>query len=614
MRLRGARDAEPLRADSRGRSGHEPRRTVVHAASEVHIVVAGPRVLPLRRLLVWPACAAALIIAVWVGVAVGLRLAYADRILPGTQMAGLSLGGRSIDDARRLLAYVDAPTSPVVLTAAGKRFVLTARQAGYRLDVEASVERARDAGRGGPLRGLWSTVASLLSARSLEPMSHVDRWRLRARVATIARRVDRRPSDGALIADAHALGGIRATAPSPGRTLDRDAAAAAIVAALHDRQHRPTPLPVEVRAAASSDEVQRLARRARDYLRVPLQLRVPMRLADGTRTLTLSARRAARILALERVPNTDAPGLRLRLGVDRAEVRRLLGGLADELDRDPTDAQISAPARPPLVVDTQGDLRWRPRPANVTVRPSAAGRTLQRAAAAAALSRAVGAGRHTVSLAFTRRDAHVATGPARGVTSLLGTFTTRYPCCQPRVTNIRLIARAVDGSVVLPGERFSLNRATGQRTRADGYVEAPFIADGKIVPSVGGGVSQFSTTLYNAAYFAGLQIDTHRPHSFYIDRYPAGREATLNFPDIDLVWTNDTTSPVLIRATTDATAVTVSLYGADHRRRVRSVAGARIPIAGGDFAIAVTRVVRYRDGRTARQPYTTRYDRPPPPE
>ena len=60
----------------------------------------------------------------------------------------------------------------------------------------------------------------------------------------------------------------------------------------------------------------------------------------------------------------------------------------------------------------------------------------------------------------------------------------------------------------------------GPRTKAKGYQPAPFIADGEIVPDVGGGLSQFSTTMYNAAYFAGLRIDRHRPHSFYIDRYP----------------------------------------------------------------------------------------------
>jgi vancomycin resistance protein YoaR len=231
-----------------------------------------------------------------------------------------------------------------------------------------------------------------------------------------------------------------------------------------------------------------------------------------------------------------------------------------------------------------------------------------------AIADAVRTGSHTVTLAFTRPAARLPTGAARQVTSLLGTFTPRYTCCQPRVTNIRQIAAAVDGTVVLPGERFSLNEAGGERTRAGGYVPAPFIADGKVVDSVGGGVSQFSTTLYNAAYLAGLRIDAHRPHSFYIDRYPPGREATLNFPDIDMAWANDTAAPVLIRTATDETSVVASIYGIDHGRRVRAQTGERRPVSGGAFQITVTRVLRYRDGTSKRQPFTTRYDRPPPPE
>lgn len=179
------------------------------------------------------------------------------------------------------------------------------------------------------------------------------------------------------------------------------------------------------------------------------------------------------------------------------------------------------------------------------------------------------------------------------------------------MTNIGLIADAVDRTVVLPGERFSLNQVAGERTRAAGYVPAPFIADGKIVDSVGGGVSQFSTTLYNAAYLAGLQIDAHRPHSFYISRYPSGREATLNFPDIDMAWTNDTTAPLLIRTATDATSVVASIYGTDHGRRVHLQTGERRPVSGGAFEITVTRVVRYRDKTSKRQPFTTRYEQPP---
>ncbi len=200
---------------------------------------------------------------------------------------------------------------------------------------------------------------------------------------------------------------------------------------------------------------------------------------------------------------------------------------------------------------------------------------------------------------------------ARDVRALIGTFTTYYVAGQPRVKNIQQIAADVDGTVVAPGARFSLNETAGERTEAGGYVEAPYIAEGKIKPSIGGGVSQFSTTLYNAAFFAGLQLDGHRPHSFFIDRYPAGREATLNFPDIDLTWTNDTDAPVLIRTKTDGGAVTVRLYGDNGGRRVRAQTGEREPLAEGDFAITVTRVVRFADGREKREPFTTRYDKPP---
>jgi vancomycin resistance protein YoaR len=170
------------------------------------------------------------------------------------------------------------------------------------------------------------------------------------------------------------------------------------------------------------------------------------------------------------------------------------------------------------------------------------------------------------------------------------------------------MARTVDGTLIPAGGTFSLNGITGQRTKAKGYVEAPFIADNKIEPSIGGGVSQFSTTTYNAAYFAGLQLDAFRAHSLYISRYPPGRESTLNFPDIDLKWTNDTDAPILVRTSYDDAGVTVSLYGDNGGRKVSAKAGDREAADGGDFQITVTRTVRYADGHEAVQPQTTRYE------
>jgi vancomycin resistance protein YoaR len=242
------------------------------------------------------------------------------------------------------------------------------------------------------------------------------------------------------------------------------------------------------------------------------------------------------------------------------------------------------------------------------LRAGRTGVTIDRGAALTAVAAAIRSGSHVVRLPVTRAVPKVTAAQARRIHTLIGTFTTRYEPGQPRVTNIRTMARTVDGTVIAPGAQFSLNGVVGERTKARGYVEAPFIGEGnKIVPSVGGGVSQFSTTTYNAAYFAGLRIDTHQPHSLYISRYPPGREATLDYPGIDLKWTNDTDLPILVRTFTDATSVTVSLYGENGGRRVTARPGPREPLPGGDFQIRVVRTVRYGDGHRTQDAFTTKY-------
>jgi vancomycin resistance protein YoaR len=124
-------------------------------------------------------------------------------------------------------------------------------------------------------------------------------------------------------------------------------------------------------------------------------------------------------------------------------------------------------------------------------------------------------------------------------------------------------------------------------------------------------VSQFATTTLNAAFFAGLQLDLHQPHSFYISRYPPGREATVNYPTIDLRWTNDTGAPILVRAATTATSLTVTLYGRNDRRVVTGVSGPRMPVPSKNFRITVSRVISIPGRPTRRQSFTTTYNKPP---
>lgn len=146
------------------------------------------------------------------------------------------------------------------------------------------------------------------------------------------------------------------------------------------------------------------------------------------------------------------------------------------------------------------------------------------------------------------------------VTEKVGEFTTRHACCQNRVQNIHRIADIVRGIYLTPGESVSLNEYVGRRTRAKGFVAAGAIRSGHLEDEVGGGVSQFATTIFNAAFFAGLDIPVYQAHSLYFSRYPFGREATISHPAPDLVLENTTDHPVLIWTSYTDTSITVTMY------------------------------------------------------
>ena len=116
-----------------------------------------------------------------------------------------------------------------------------------------------------------------------------------------------------------------------------------------------------------------------------------------------------------------------------------------------------------------------------------------------------------------------------------------------------------------------MNKVLGKRTRDRGFVAAPSISGPIHVDSVGGGVSQVATTLFNAAFFAGLRLIAHTPHSFYISRYPKGREATVSWGGPELIFQNDWGAPLLLRLKTTPTSITVWFYSQKLGRRVSSV-------------------------------------------
>jgi vancomycin resistance protein YoaR len=147
-----------------------------------------------------------------------------------------------------------------------------------------------------------------------------------------------------------------------------------------------------------------------------------------------------------------------------------------------------------------------------------------------------------------------------GIVQPVGTFTTRYPAGQDRAINIVRIAEILRGTVIEPGTTFSVNQTTGPRTEAEGFVPGGIIVNGKLSSGVGGGISQYATTLFNAAFFAGLDIPDFMMHTLYISRYPYGREATLAWPTVDLKITNNTPYGILIWSESTPESITVTLY------------------------------------------------------
>ena len=136
---------------------------------------------------------------------------------------------------------------------------------------------------------------------------------------------------------------------------------------------------------------------------------------------------------------------------------------------------------------------------------------------------------------FTTKDAR-----ALGIKEKVSTFTTYYPYAEYRNINIGRAAELVNGTVLKPGETFSLNDTVGERTAENGFTKGFIISNGVFKEDFGGGVSQMATTTFNAMFFAGLEDVEHKPHSFYIDRYPVGREATVAWGAVDLRFKNDT--------------------------------------------------------------------------
>jgi vancomycin resistance protein YoaR len=282
---------------------------------------------------------------------------------------------------------------------------------------------------------------------------------------------------------------------------------------------------------------------------VRVALSAPVRLSIGPTRYRLPRYRLAQLLDL------PADGDRtLRIGGPGAD--RFFGRLNRTVERKPRDADFAIAASNAVRVVPARDGR-------VVDDPTTARNILR--AALQTQNRLAELVVRTAKPRLTTEEAK-----AMHIRELVGAYETIYGGDANRVHNVQLVAHLIDKHLIAPGQEFSFNKATGERTAEKGFLEAPVIINGELQTGLGGGVCQVSTTTFNAAYVAGLKITARTNHALYISHYPLGRDATVNYPDLDLKFVNDTGHWLLVRTFVGSSSLTVALYGSNPHRRVET--------------------------------------------
>jgi hypothetical protein len=508
-------------------------------------------------------------IALLVAVAATIMLlAVQGRALPNTSVSGVPVGRMDRVELTRTLAPIAAERSGarVVLVTPGSQLMLGPERSGMRVDLEATITAVLAHGRDGTPRDVIAAARALRVAQDIPFTVVVDEPAVASWVAELALDFDRAESVGDLVIEPDGTD-VRVIGPEGSQRILQEDTTAALLAALRTMSDAPVDLAFEATPPpAPRTAIEELADQVRTALRTPIVL------VHDDRRLIVDVRSLATAM---RVVEGQRDGMRAPvLSIDLRDLPdELIAQARRTFERDAIDARIIVPREPPTVLDERGDVTFRPVPVDVGLDEGQSEVRVVRARLASQLERMVMAGSSLAPAELYDQPAAFDAETARAglPTHLIGTFTTYFTAGAVRNLNIARLAETLDGSLVAPGDELSVNGISGERRCADGYVPAGTIVRGELVDTCGGGVSQFGTTIYNAAFFAGLPVPQWQPHSFFISRYPMGREATLSYPELDVRFINDTLGWIVVRTSTGPTSVTVSLYGIPHYAAVSAV-------------------------------------------
>lgn len=523
----------------------------------------------------------------------GIFLATKDGVRAGTTVAGVDIGGLSETEA---VALVEEKLSPqinkkLVIVAGEQEFEVRPAAAGITVDAEATVEQ-------GIRRGFnpITLLTDLVGTRELNPVLAVDQAALEDQVASVAQAADVLPVEPKLKVTAKK---ITLTPGKDGLQVDQEALAGQMTAAV-TQPREPIIAPIQTSPprvnAETAEQAQKLAETA---------VSAPVTVLAGEISVELEPAVIARALSFSQQGSQLSPELNGAI---------LHKAIAPEL------RQVEKPGRDATFVIRKG---------KPVVVPSVVGTGVADADLATAVLGVLDDPNpnRSTSVPMGTREPELTTADAQalGITEKISSFTQNFPYAAYRVTNIGQAAKYVNGTLLMPGETFSMNDTIKERTEANGYTVGTVIGPGGVFEdALGGGVSAATTAVWTAAFFAGMEKTDTRAHSLYISRYQPGLEATVAWGIFDMKFTNTSPNAVFITTKMTNTSMRVTFWGTKQFDEIKAEFGERTNIRKPQtivnrtkkctsqsgiegFTITVNRVF-IKDGvEVEREPMTTVY-------
>ena len=450
-----------------------------------------------------------------------------DRVPAGTTVAGISIGGMGAEEAEKTLndSLSDITHEPLALSMEKVEVELDPEEAGMAFSAEETVDKVVGFSFS-PVR-IWQHIAG---GAAIGPVTDVDEEALATSIKGIAEGFTQDPEDGGIeFIDAKP----ETTPAEEGVELDVKGA----IQVIEDHWitgSRPLELPGRpIQPDISDDEVSRaLDQDAKPLVSGAISVAVDDHREDFTPE------------TLAKAASFIAEGNKLVLEIDGEMLAETLRDDIPKLEKAPQDASIKLVKNKPKIT------------------PDKSGTKIDTEQLSEDIIEASHADKRTVELSFSETEADRTKEDIEelGIEERIAEFSTPLTADPVRTNNLKIGTKAISGTIVIPGETFSLLDTLGPLTPENGYGNAPVVVNGVSKPGMAGGLSQLATTVYNASFFAGMEDVEHKPHSQYFSRYPEGREATIYSPDIDLKFRNDSEYGVMIDAGVKDGEVRVAMW------------------------------------------------------